>query len=49
MERRPLVIIGAGPAGTATALFLHALDPRLASEALVIDKAHHPRPNSMYR
>ncbi len=44
MERRPLVIIGSGPAGTATALFLHAQDPTLAREAVVLEKACHPRP-----
>jgi len=44
MERRPLVIIGSGPAGSASALFLHRLDPRLARETLVLEKAQHPRP-----
>ena len=44
MERRPLVIIGAGPAGSASALFLRRADPALATEALVLDKACHPRP-----
>lgn len=44
MERRPLVIIGSGPAGTASALFLHARDPGLAREAVIIEKASHPRP-----
>ncbi|MFQ5667098.1 MAG: NAD(P)/FAD-dependent oxidoreductase [Candidatus Binatia bacterium] len=43
MERRPLVIVGAGPAGTATALFLQGQDPRLAGEALILEKARHPR------
>src|ERR1043166_8436557 len=43
-ERRPLAIVGAGPAGTATALYLHAIDPALAREALVLEKARHPRP-----
>src|SRR5262245_16678322 len=43
MEYRPLIVIGAGPAGTATALHLHRLDPRLAGEALLLDKAEHPR------
>jgi menaquinone-9 beta-reductase len=44
MERRPIVIVGSGPAGTAAALALHRLDPGLAGAALVIDKARHPRP-----
>lgn len=44
MERRPLVIVGAGPAGTASALFLQARAPTLAGEVLVLDKAKHPRP-----
>jgi flavin-dependent dehydrogenase len=44
MERRPLVIIGSGPAGSGTALFLHARDSALAREALILEKAHHPRP-----
>jgi flavin-dependent dehydrogenase len=44
MERRPLIIIGAGPAGTASALFLQRHDPQLAADALVLEKAQHPRP-----
>ena len=44
MERRPLVIIGSGPAGTASALYLHRRDPGLAREALILEKAQHPRP-----
>jgi geranylgeranyl reductase family protein len=44
MEDRPIVIVGSGPAGTATALHLHRLDPGLASAAVVLDKARHPRP-----
>jgi len=43
MERRPLVIIGSGPAGSASALFLHRHDPRLAAEALVLERERHPR------
>lgn len=44
MERRPLIIIGAGPAGSASALFLQAQEPALAREVLVLEKAQHPRP-----
>jgi menaquinone-9 beta-reductase len=43
MQRRPLVIIGSGPAGAATALFLHAQAPALARETLLLEKARHPR------
>ena len=32
MERRPVIIVGSGPAGTATALALHRRDPALARE-----------------
>ncbi|GIW43205.1 MAG: hypothetical protein KatS3mg077_0487 [Candidatus Binatia bacterium] len=42
-ESWPVVIIGAGPAGTATALFLAELAPDLASQTLVLDRAVHPR------
>lgn len=44
MERRPVIIVGAGPAGAATALFLQQQAPRLAGEILLLDKARHPRP-----
>ena len=37
------MIIGAGPAGSATALRLAALSPDLASRTVVLEKAHHPR------
>jgi flavin-dependent dehydrogenase len=43
MERRPLIIVGSGPAGCATALYLERLDPALARDVLVLDKAEHPR------
>ncbi|MBI3783938.1 MAG: NAD(P)/FAD-dependent oxidoreductase [Deltaproteobacteria bacterium] len=44
MERRPIIIIGSGPAGSASALELQRLNPELAGEVLVLEKAHHPRP-----
>lgn len=44
MEQRPAIIVGAGPAGTATAIALHRRDPALAREVLVLEKARHPRP-----
>jgi flavin-dependent dehydrogenase len=44
MERRPIVIIGSGPAGAATALALHRLDARVAGEIVMLEKARHPRP-----
>lgn len=44
MERRPLIIVGSGPAGTGAALHLYQQDPALAREALVIEKGRHPRP-----
>ena len=43
MERRPLLIVGSGPAGAASALFLHARNPALAREVLVLEKGRHPR------
>ncbi len=44
MERRPAIIVGSGPAGTATAIALHRRDPVLARDVLLLDKARHPRP-----
>jgi len=44
MEERPVIIVGSGPAGAATALFLHRRDRALARDALVLEKARHPRP-----
>jgi menaquinone-9 beta-reductase len=43
MEARPVVIVGSGPGGAATALHLERRDPALAAETLVIEKARHPR------
>ena len=44
MERRPVIIVGSGPAGTATAIALHRRDPGLARDVLILEKARHPRP-----
>jgi flavin-dependent dehydrogenase len=38
-----VAIVGAGPAGTATALSLLKAEPRLGGNILLIDKALHPR------
>jgi geranylgeranyl reductase family protein len=44
MERRDVVICGAGPAGAAVALYLVRREPWLAERLLLLDKARHPRP-----
>lgn len=38
-----MIIVGSGPAGTATALALAARDPAAARDAVLLDKAIHPR------
>jgi menaquinone-9 beta-reductase len=38
-----VLIVGSGPAGTATALHLLKTDPALAGEIFLLDKAIHPR------
>jgi flavin-dependent dehydrogenase len=43
VERREVIIVGAGPAGAATALRLAAQMPAVASGTLLLDKACHPR------
>lgn len=43
MEERPLIVVGSGPAGTATALHLHRHDASLSRDVLLLDKARHPR------
>ena len=43
VEKRDLVIVGGGPAGTGTALALERTDPDLARRALVLDRADFPR------
>lgn len=43
IEKRDLVIVGAGPAGTAMALRLAQIDPALAQRTLVLDRAQFPR------
>lgn len=42
-ESRDLVIVGGGPAGSATAITLARLDPALAARTLVLDRAAFPR------
>lgn len=44
MQNYEIIIVGAGPAGTCTALHLVALDPNLAGRILLLDKAKFPRP-----
>ena len=44
MERREIIIVGGGPGGAATALFLARHDPGLAERILILEKARHPRP-----
>src|ERR1700752_2541580 len=43
VDRREGVIVGAGPAGAATALRLAARDPTLAGRIVLLYKARHPR------
>ena len=38
-----MIIVGGGPAGAATALYLARRDPALAARMLLLEKARHPR------
>ncbi|MCS7177766.1 MAG: NAD(P)/FAD-dependent oxidoreductase [Anaerolineae bacterium] len=44
MERYDILIVGAGPAGISTALYLQQIAPERVSRTLVLEKARHPRP-----
>jgi flavin-dependent dehydrogenase len=43
VERREVVIVGGGPAGSGTALALAGLAPQLAGRTLLLDRAEFPR------
>lgn len=43
MLARDIIIVGSGPAGTSTALNLLKINPALAGDILILDKATHPR------
>jgi flavin-dependent dehydrogenase len=43
VDHRPFIVVGSGPAGAATALFLQKSEPQLAGDGLILDKALHPR------
>jgi geranylgeranyl reductase family protein len=44
MQRYAIVIVGGGPAGAATALYLARRDPTLTGRIAILEKARHPRP-----
>ena len=39
-----IIIVGAGPAGLSTGLYLAQLAPELAKRTLILERARHPRP-----
>lgn len=39
-----ILIVGGGPGGLSTALHLHRIAPHLASQILILEKGHYPRP-----
>lgn len=43
MLARNIIIVGSGPSGTSTALNLLKINPALAGDILILDKAIHPR------
>jgi geranylgeranyl reductase family protein len=44
MQHYAIIIVGGGPAGAATALYLVRRDPTLAGRVAILEKARHPRP-----
>lgn len=42
-SKKKIIIVGAGPAGSSTALHLCQLNPALAKDILILEKANHPR------
>src|SRR5262245_61755082 len=43
VKRCGVIIVGSGPAGSATALRLAQLDPGLAARTVILEKGRHPR------
>jgi len=39
----PIIIVGSGPAGISTALYLQKLSPDFTDKVLMVEKARHPR------